>query len=167
MASVLTERPAWARANAILPSRLSLGASMLYHGASKLLPERHEQAVGFFEQIGFRPGRPYVLAVGWTELVSGALCIVGIGTRVTSLAILATQAVAISRVHAPHGFDASRQGYEFNLSLMATALGLLLAGPGRFSLHSRLERRLKRRELWRGRWLARQRTGSRLLDALG
>lgn len=39
-------------------------------------------------------------------------------------------------------------GYELNLALMATALGLLVAGPGTVSGHELVERRLEGRPRW-------------------
>src|SRR6218665_2566777 len=74
-------------------------------------------------------------ATGWTEVGIGVLSLGVIGTRVVALAVLVTQTVAIAKVHGPNGFDSRQGGYEFNLSLIATALGLLLGGPGDVSVH--------------------------------
>lgn len=128
-----------------LPLRATLGSTMLYHGAAKLKPEGVEQTAQFFESLGIKPGRPWALATAWTETLAGALSLLGIGTRVAALSILATQAVAIAKVHAPKGFDNLKGGYEFNLSLIAAALGLLLNGPGRLSVHQALRPRVARR----------------------
>ncbi|MFL5354906.1 DoxX family protein [Archangium sp.] len=118
-----------------LPLRATLGSTMLYHGLSKLKPEGLEQTSQFFDSIGIKPARFWVLATGWTELAAGALTFLGIGTRVAAVSILVTQAMAIAKVHARNGFDVQKGGYEFNLSLMAGALGLLLGGPGNLSVH--------------------------------
>lgn len=118
-----------------LPLRATLGSTMLYHGLSKLKPEGLEQTSQFFDSIGLKPARPLAVATAWTETLAGTLSLLGIGTRVAALSILATQAVAIAKVHASKGFDNLKGGYEFNLSLIAAALGLLLGGPGKLSVH--------------------------------
>ncbi len=124
---------------ATLPARMALGASMLYHGAEKLRAEGREQTGRFMESVGIKPGRPWALATGLAEAAAGVLAVAGIATRPAALAVLVTQGVAVWRVHARNGFDVAKGGYEYNLALMAIALGLLLAGPGRFSAHEAAE----------------------------
>ncbi|MFY0567347.1 DoxX family protein [Archangium lansingense] len=128
-----------------LPLRATLGSTMLYHGISKLNREGLEQTSQFFENLGLEPARALALATAWTETLAGALALLGIGTRVAALSILVTQAVAIAKVHASKGFDNQKGGYEFNLSLIAAALGLLLSGPGNLSVHHTLRPHLGRR----------------------
>jgi putative oxidoreductase len=128
----------------VVPARAALGATMLYHGAAKLRGEGAQQTAGMMEQLGFRPGRPWALATGLAEVFAGATAILGIGTRLGALAVLATQAVAIAKVHRGKGFSNLAGGYEFNLALMAVAASLLLAGPGRYSAHELVEHRLER-----------------------
>ncbi|MFP2926222.1 DoxX family protein [Pyxidicoccus sp. 3LG] len=165
--ATLTEQPSILKAAALLPPRLSLGSSMVVHGLSKLRPEGTAQTAGFFEQLGIKPARPWVLATGAAELFAGISTILGIATRPAALAVLVTQAMAIAKVHAAKGFDNTKGGFEFNLALSAIALGLLLRGPGQLSVHSAVERKVKRKELRRFRLLPRQRRGSLLLDILG
>jgi putative oxidoreductase len=148
----------------LVPLRVSLGATMLYHGAAKLRGEGTEQAAGFFEQVGIRPGRTWARAAGLAELVAGATTLLGVGTRLGALAVIATQAVAIAKVHAGKGFDNTGGGWEFNALLIAAALGLLASGPGTASVHEVIERRLQ----GGARWLLqpRRRTGVRLAKLL-
>jgi putative oxidoreductase len=140
-----------------LPLRATLGSTMLYHGISKLKKEGLEQTAGFFENIGIKPGRPWALATGWTELLAGAFNLLGIGTRAAALSIIVTQAVAIAKVHRSKGFDVQKGGYEFNLALIAASLGLLLGGPGKVSVHQALLPRVSRR---RGLGLLHRRSAS-------
>jgi putative oxidoreductase len=148
----------------LLPVRMSLGATMLYHGAAKLRGESAAGAAGFFEQLGLRPGRTWAQLAGLAEVAAGASAILGLGTRLGALAVIATQAMAIGKVHAPKGFDNQAGGYEFNLLLIAAAVGLLLSGPGRASVHEVVERRLE----GGARWLLqpRRRAGVRLAKLL-
>ncbi|QRK14029.1 DoxX family protein [Archangium violaceum] len=130
--------------HSVLPLRATLGSTMLYHGISKLKPEGLEQTAQFFENIGIKPGRTWALATGWTEAVAGVLTFLGIGTRVAAVSILVTQAMAIAKVHGPKGFNNQAGGYEFNLTLIAGALGLLLGGPGNLSVHHAVQPRVRR-----------------------
>jgi putative oxidoreductase len=165
--AMLTEQPGFLKAAALLPPRLSLGSAMVFHGLSKLRKEGTAQTDGFFEQLGIKPAKPWVLATGWTELLASVSSILGIATRPMAVAVLVTQALAVTKVHLSKGFDNTQGGYEFNLAPGAIALGLLLRGPGPLSLHSAVERKVKRKELGRFRLLPRQRKGSMLLDLLG
>jgi putative oxidoreductase len=157
---------------AIVPARAALGATMLYHGLAKLRGDGPAQHAGFFEALGFRPGRSWAIAAGVAEVVTGVTAILGIGSRVGALAALATQAAAVKRVHGPKGFDNTSGGYEFNAALMAIALGMLVAGPGAPSLHRLVERRLvgrAPRSAWRtlARARPRRRMALRAVEAFG
>jgi len=127
---------------AFVPARMALGATMAYHGASKLTPSGLQQHAGMFEQMGFRPGKPYVIGLGAAELFAGVSSLLGLGTRAAALAVLVTQPIAIAKVHAKNGFPSTKGGFEFNLALIAMALGLLAAGPGRVSANRVLEKRV-------------------------
>jgi putative oxidoreductase len=128
---------------AALPPRAALGAAMLYHGIDKLRPTHTEQAGQFFETVGIRPGRTWARATGLAEAAAGALSVLGLLTRPAAIAVLVTQAVAVAKVHAPKGYSVTRGGFEYNLTVMAVASSLLIAGPGRFSLHEAIERTLE------------------------
>jgi putative oxidoreductase len=123
----------------LVPVRAALGASMVYHGLGKLKEESREGAGQMFEQIGIRPGKAWAIATGAAEVFAGACAALGFLTRPAALAVLVTQAVAIAKVHAKNGYDITKGGYEYNVALMAIAAGLLVAGPGKFSLHEELE----------------------------
>lgn len=149
---------------AMLPARVSVGATLLQHGIPKVRAGSNEQAGAFFEQLGLRPGRRWAWLAGAAEIAAGVSLVLGIATRLGALAVLGTQAVAVSRVHWPKGFDNMKGGWEFNALIIATALGLLLGGPGTLSVHEALERRVR----GGGRWLLqpRRRAGLRLTKLL-
>jgi putative oxidoreductase len=152
---------------ALLPPRAALGAVMLYHGREKLAAQTRSAAAGGFESLGLRPAGFWSAAVGVAEACAGVLAAAGLFTRPAALAVLVTQAVAIAKVHAKKGFAATKGGYEFNMALMAMATQLLMAGPGRYSLHSLLTCSLRRRSA--ARWFrpfARGRTALRTLALL-
>ena len=131
-----------------MPIRAALGATMLYHGVPKLRGESGEQTAQMFEQMGISPGRRWARISGWAEVAGGVTSILGFATRLGALGVLATQAVAIGKVHGPKGFSNMSGGYEYNLTLAAIALAVLLSGPGALSLHELLERRVERKP-WR------------------
>ncbi|HCF62039.1 MAG TPA: DoxX family protein, partial [Myxococcales bacterium] len=87
----------------------------------------------------------WAVATGVAETLSGLAAILGIATRPAALAVVVTQAVAIRKVHASHGYSNVSGGMEYNLALVAIALGMLIAGPGPLSTYSVIERRVTRR----------------------
>jgi putative oxidoreductase len=125
---------------ASLPVRAALGASMLYHGVSKLKGEGPKKTGQMMHQLGFERGEEWAKAAGIAEAFAGASALLGVLTRPAALAVLATQAVAIAKVHAKNGYDMTKGGFEYNLALMGIALFMLIDGPGRFSLHEAIER---------------------------
>jgi putative oxidoreductase len=156
---------------ALLPARGALGAAMLYHGVEKL--RSRPRAAGQFEQLGLRPGRFWAMATALAETFAGVAAVAGVLIRPAALAVLVTQAVAVAKVHGPKGFAATKGGYEYNLTLMALAAALLVAGPGRFSAHEAIEHAVEGRRRPRG-WLrallgrpTRRSLASALVHALG
>ena len=151
----MTHATTWsdrAKDAALIPARFALGSTMLYHGTAKLRGEGPQQTGQMFEGLGLKPGKAFAIATGLAETFAGAAAVLGIATRPAALAVLVTQAMAISKVHAPRGFDVMKGGMEFNLALIAIAAGLLLAGPGRISAHELLEHGVEgrgARGLWR------------------
>jgi putative oxidoreductase len=143
-----------------LPARLALGGAMLYHGISKLRRGAAEQMAPFFESLGFRPGKRWVQATGIAETFAGAAAILGLATRPAALAVIATQAVAVWKVHRPKGFDTAKGGMEYNLTRMSIASGLLLGGPRRLSAHHAIRSRLGRRRTGLAALVARDRPGA-------
>ncbi|HVX97113.1 MAG TPA: DoxX family protein [Polyangia bacterium] len=130
----------------VLP-RAALGSTMVFHGVQKL---REPEKIGAgFEALGISPGPRWARATGLAETFAGAAAILGVLTRPAALAVLTTQSIAVAKVHRKNGFDTTKGGFEWNLTLMAVAAGLLVAGPGRLSVHRGIARSLPRRRRWR------------------
>jgi putative oxidoreductase len=89
---------------------------------------------GFFESLGFRPGRFFAAAAGVGELAGGLLIAFGLGGPIGPMLAIATMLVAILAVHLPNGFLAQNNGYELPLVYLAWAFGLAFTGFGAFSL---------------------------------
>lgn len=113
--------------------RLVLGASMVYHGYSKVVPAHglHGSPLAalnsfsqFVASLGLPPWLGYVSAL--TEFLGGALLIVGLFTRFAAFMIAINMTVALITVNLHKGYASS----EYTLALIAMALMLLFYGAG-------------------------------------
>jgi putative oxidoreductase len=122
----------------LLLMRLVVGITFMGHGAQKLFGWFGGHGIkgtgGFFESIGIKPGVTMAILAGLAEFVGGALFALGLFTPVAALLIAATMVVAIVKVHGPNGYWITQNGFEYNLMLIAVAIGVLLIGPGQYSL---------------------------------
>lgn len=122
----------------IFIARLVLGLGMAAHGAQKLFgwfggPGLSGTA-GFMEMFGFRPNKPFALALCATEFGGGLLMAVGLFGPVGPALIILAMIVAIVVAHLGKGYFAATNGFEFPLVYAAAALALASAGPGALSL---------------------------------
>lgn len=72
------------------------------------------------------------------EFVGGALFAAGLLTPLGAALIVFAMLGAIVKVHAPNGFWNTSNGYEFPLTLLVVAVGVVLTGPGAISLDALL-----------------------------
>jgi putative oxidoreductase len=119
---------------AALMARLVLGVIMVVHGAHKIFPRG---ALYQFAQSVAHMGMPYWLGYvsAFTELFGGAFLILGLLVHLAALGVAIDMAVAILKVHLPHGLIGP-QGYEFPLALFALAIVLIGTGPGHLAADS-------------------------------
>jgi putative oxidoreductase len=82
--------------------------------------------------------------VGLAQFAGGIAILTGALLRVGAVCIIIVMLGAIFLVHLPHGFDINHGGMEFALTQLLIALGLLLAGPGKYSLASVLPASLRK-----------------------
>ena len=122
----------------LLIIRLVIGLSFAGHGAQKLFGWFGGYGLkgtgGWLESIGVKPGVAMALLAGLAELVGGLLFAAGVGTWVGALLIVLTMLVAIVKVHGQNGYWVTQNGYEYNLTLIAVAIGVALIGPGAYVL---------------------------------
>jgi putative oxidoreductase len=122
----------------LLVGRLVLGAMMAAHGSQKLFGwfggYGLNGTAGFFEALGFRPGRLFVAAAAATEILGGLLLATGLLSPVASGLIVAVMIVAAFSVHWPHGVFATTNGIEVPLLYGTGAVALALTGPGAYSI---------------------------------
>jgi putative oxidoreductase len=121
----------------LLVARLVLGLYMAAHGAQKLFGwfggYGLRGTAGFFEQLGFRPGRLFAAVAAGTELISGVLVALGLFGPIGPALMISVMIVAAGSVHWPHGAFATNNGVELPLLFASGAFALALTGPGAFS----------------------------------
>lgn len=121
--------------------RLVIGLTLSAHGAQKLFGLFGGYGIagtgGFFDSIGFRPGKAMAVTAGLGETLGGLAFAAGCFTPIAAGVLISTMLVAIS-VHAPKGFFAQGGGYEYPLILTAAVAALAFTGPGAWSVDAML-----------------------------
>ena len=117
---------------ALLILRVVLGVIMIYHGWPKLT-----DLSGTIEGMaGIGVPAPAVAAIFATiaEVGGGLLMLVGAFTDIAGLMFALDMVGAMIFVHAKNGFSVAKGGMEWPLLLLAAALAIALAGPGRYAV---------------------------------
>jgi putative oxidoreductase len=115
---------------ALLVLRLVLGVIMVGHGYPKVFGglAHHVQSVS---NLGLPGWLAYFSAAA--EFLGGIALILGLLTRLASLAVLINMAVAIGKVHWKNSLMGTG-GYQFPLALAAIAFALIFLGAGPIAL---------------------------------
>lgn len=121
----------------LLVLRLGFGAAAASHGAQKLFGwfggHGIEGTGGFFESVGFTPGKRNALFAGLAEGAGGAAVALGLATGPAGAALTGNMVVA-SSVHGYDKFFAQDGGPEMPLAYGVVGTVLTLTGGGRYSL---------------------------------
>jgi putative oxidoreductase len=136
---LMTDEKQWAT----LPLRIALGVIFLAHGGQKLFGWLGGRGLagtaGFLAgKLGLSPAMLWAGLVGVGEFGGALLLLLGLFNRLGALAISIIMLVAIFGVH--WGAFFMPTGIEFPFALFCSALALLIAGGGRFSLDGWLQR---------------------------
>ena len=128
---------------ATIPLRIALGVIFLAHGGQKLFGwlggKGLTATAGFFAgKLGMAPGMLWAALAGIGEFGGGLLLLFGLFTRLGALFISIVMLVAIFKVH--WGTFFMPTGVEFAFSLFSSAVALLIAGGGKLSLDSLLQK---------------------------
>lgn len=125
----------------LLLLRVVLGALIAGHGAQKLFGafggHGLEGTGGFFESVGFRPGKAMAVVAGVTEFGAGILLVLGLLTPLAGAGVIGTLLVAGS-LHADKGLWGANGGYELPLVYALLGAVLALTGPGAYSVDALL-----------------------------
>ena len=126
----------------LLVIRVVLGLTFAAHGAQKLFGWFGGHGIdgtgGFFESVGIKPGKPMAVLAGLGELGGGLFFALGLLTPLAALVITATMLVAIFTVTGKNGYWITANGYEYNVAIIAVAVGVALTGAGAYSVDAAL-----------------------------
>ncbi len=126
----------------LLIARVVLGVLMAGHGSQKLFGWFGGYGLagtgGFFEGLGFKPGRLFAAAASLGEVISGLLIALGLFGPIGPAILLSVMIVAAVSVHWHNGLFATSNGIELPLLYATAAVTLALTGPGRFSIDALL-----------------------------
>ena len=121
----------------LLIGRVVLGLLMAAHGSQKLFGWFGGYGIaavsGFFESLGFRPGRFFALTAASAEIASGLLLALGLLGPIGPALIVSVMIVAAVSVHWSNGVIGANS-MELPMVYAAGAATLALTGPGRYSL---------------------------------
>jgi putative oxidoreductase len=117
---------------ALLILRLTVAAILLYHGLPKLM--NFGATVGAFQSMNLPAP---TLTAGFAliaEVIGGILILIGIAVDIAALLVVIEMLGAIALVHWGNGFDFTKGGWEHPFTVLAIALALAFAGPGRHTI---------------------------------
>ena len=120
----------------LLALRLYFGYRFILTGWGKL--ENFDRTVGFFTKLGLPFPEINVVLAGGTELVGGALILIGLFTRLASFPLCFTMIVAYLTAHSTAFFGFFQKPNEFftqaPFPFLFACLVLMFFGAGKISL---------------------------------
>jgi putative oxidoreductase len=114
--------------------RGSVGVSIAYHGINKA--KSITGTASWFKSIGMKWPKQQAAIAASTEIIAGALLVVGLATPLSCIAVIALMTVAIVTVHARVGYFIflPNGGWEYCASIAAIATAIAITGPGALSV---------------------------------
>jgi putative oxidoreductase len=113
---------------ALLVLRLALAAILLYHGLPKVMD--FGGTVAGFQSMHVPAPTLTAAFAALAEVIGGLLILFGLAVDLAGLLVVIDMLGAIVTVQLPKGFG----GWEHEFSILAMALALALAGPGKYSV---------------------------------
>ncbi|GGB42612.1 oxidoreductase [Lentibacillus populi] len=121
----------------VLVIRLVMGLTFAAHGLQKMFGWFKGTGLKKFAEVlasmNVKPPMLNAIFVALAEIIAGLLIATGIGIRLGAALVVITMLVAIIKVHGKNGY-LQKGGYEYNLHLIAIAIGLAFTGPGSYVL---------------------------------
>lgn len=114
---------------ALLIMRLGIGALMLTHGWPKLMRLIEGGEISFPDPLGIGTVTSLIFAT-LAEFLGSIFIMLGVATRMASIALIFTMAVAVFIVHADDPFARK----ELGLIFMLVYIILLIMGSGKYSI---------------------------------
>lgn len=125
----------------LLILRVVLGLTMAAHGYNKFFGKGGlKGTAGWFDSMGMKPGMFHARVAATTEMAAGLGLAVGLLTPIPAAGFVALMFVAAWTVHKANGFFIVKEGWEYNLVLAASAVGIATTGAGKLSLDYALMR---------------------------
>lgn len=119
----------------VLILRVVLGLTMAAHGYNKFFGKGGlKGTAGWFDSMGMKPGMFHARVAATTEMAAGLGLAVGLLTPIPAAGFVALMFVAAWTVHKANGFFIVKEGWEYNLVLAASAVGIATIGAGKISL---------------------------------
>lgn len=122
----------------LLTVRLVIGLLFIGHGAQKMFGWFGGYGLkgtgGWLESIGVKPGVLMAFIVALFEIVGGLSFTLGLWLPVGAALIVITMIGGIVTVHGKNGLWATAGGYEYNVVLIAIAVGVALIGAGEYAI---------------------------------
>jgi len=120
--------------------RLGAGVTFVLHGYPKLFgpqpgPKGFSQHL---QSLGFSAPLFWAYLVGCAEFFGGICLLLGFLTRLAALVLAIEFLVIILKVKWAKGFELSKGGWESDWWLLTMLVSLLVTGPGRAALDSRI-----------------------------
>jgi putative oxidoreductase len=132
----------WDAAHGVL--RIVLGAILVPHGMQKLFGAFGgmglEKNAALFDKIGYAPGMFWGTLVGCTELIAGALLVIGLFARPAAFAVVIFMLNGVYFLSNSGGFFWTKGGSEFAILILVAALFVLIRGAGPWSVDRRIGR---------------------------
>ncbi|MCB5165767.1 DoxX family protein [Streptomyces bambusae] len=121
----------------LLVLRLALGLTVAGHGVQKLFGWFGGGGISgtgkFFSSVGYPAGEAMAVVAGLTETLGGLGLALGLLTPLAGAAVAGTMVNALV-VAWSGSFFVTAGGVEYEIMLLAAAVGLAVTGPGRYAL---------------------------------
>jgi putative oxidoreductase len=122
----------------LLLLRVSIGVAIFAHGWNHLDKVRKGPGVAnWFESLGLKPGPIHAWMVTITEIVTGAMLVVGFLTPLAAAGVIGVVVVAFVSNHRDAGFfvfNRPVEGWEYLMVLTFASLAIGPLGAGEWSL---------------------------------
>ncbi len=113
----------------LLIARIALALPFLYHGASIAFGAFGGPGLKGFSGFTHLP-LPVAALVGYGEFLGGLGVLTGVLARPAAAGLIAIMLGAIRIVHLKNGYDSTKGGFEYQLTLLFLEIIILVAGPG-------------------------------------
>ena len=130
--------PQTARDTLLLVARILVGVVLIAHGWQKFAQYGIAGTAAAFAKMGVPLPAVSAVYAAVVELVGGLALLVGVGTAVAAALVVLDMLGAFLLVHIGNGVLVTDNGFELVWMIAATALVLIAAGPGRFSVDAAL-----------------------------